>query len=98
MKSLSEILGNNNEDKKDTSDVRVKPKKDKKKTNVRAQDHGTRLDVHRKTPDEFSNSTDSILGEEVFLLDLGLADKSKLLEETKPQKQNKQSRDRKSVV
>jgi translation initiation factor IF-2 len=92
MKSLSEILGNNSEDKKDTSDYKAKAKKEKKKSNVRAQDHGRRLEVERKTPDEFSNSTDSILGEEVFLLDLGLADKSKLLEETKPQKQNKQSR------
>ena len=93
MKSLSEILGNNSDDKKDTTDLRTKSKKDKKKTNVRAQDHGKKLEVRRGSSDDFSStSTDSLLGEEVFLLDLGLADKSKLLEETKPQKQNKQSR------
>ncbi len=94
MKSLSEILGNNNnDDKKDSTESKVRSKKDRKKTNVRAQDHGKKLDVRRGSSDDFnSTSTDSLLGEEVFLLDLGLADKSKLLEETKPQNQNKQSR------
>jgi len=93
MKSLSEILGNNSEDKKDSTEQKVKSKKDKKKTNVRAQDHGRKLEVQRESSNDFnSTSTDSLLGEEVFLLDLGLADKSKLLEETKPQNQNKQSR------
>ncbi|WP_121627554.1 translation initiation factor IF-2 [Poseidonibacter antarcticus] len=94
MKSLSEILGNNNDDKKDNTDFKTKSKKDKKKTTVRAQDHGRKLDVNRNgASDGFSSSsTDSLLGEEVFLLDLGLADKSKLLEETKPHNQNKQSR------
>ena len=94
MKSLSEILGNNNDDKKDNADFKTKSKKDKKKTIVRAQDHGKKLDVNRSgSSDGFSSSsTDSLLGEEVFLLDLGLADKSKLLEETKPHNQNKQSR------
>ena len=93
MKSLSEILGNNSDDKKDGTDLRTRTKKDKKKTTVRAQDHGKKLEVRRGSSDDFnSTSTDSLLGEEVFLLDLGLADKSKLLEETKPQKQNKQSR------
>ena len=91
MKSLSEILGNSSED--NHSEAR-KPKKDKKKTIVKAQDHGRRLDVDRRTSDDFSNmTTDSLLGEEVVLLDMGLADKSKLLDEPKPQNNNnKQSR------
>ena len=93
MKSLSEILGNSNDDKKNTAETKSKSKKDKKRTTVKAQDHGRKLEVQRHSSDDFSSSsTDSLLGEEVFLLDLGLADKSKLLEETKPQNQNKQSR------
>ena len=94
MKSLSEILGNNNDDNtsKDITENK-KSKKDKKKTNVKAQDHGRRLEVDRRGSDDFSNMTnDSLLGEEVVLLDMGLSDKSKLLDEPKPQNNNKQSR------
>ncbi|MFA9372562.1 MAG: translation initiation factor IF-2 [Poseidonibacter sp.] len=94
MKSLSEILGNNNDDNtsKDLAEHK-KSKKDKKRTNVKAQDHGRRLDVDRRGSDDFSNMTnDSLLGEEVVLLDMGLSDKSKLLDEPKPQNNNKQSR------
>ena len=87
MKSLSEILGNAPEAKEES--VAKKPKREKKKTAVKAHDHGKVIDVDRDS-DDFA-STDSLLGEEVILLDMGLTDSSKLMEEGKA-KQTKQIR------
>ncbi|MBP7741899.1 MAG: translation initiation factor IF-2 [Aliarcobacter sp.] len=99
MKSLSEILGGNDDDSKkeafknNTEEAKKnKIKKDKKKTTVRAQDHGRRLDVPRAYNDDFSTSDNSLLGEEVVLLDMGLNDNLKIFEEQKPQNPSKQTR------
>jgi translation initiation factor IF-2 len=97
MKSLSEILGGNEEDSvteklnNNFDDMKkLRPKKEKKKTIVKAQDHGKKLD--RTYNDEFSSSDDSLLGEEVVLLDMGLNDNLKIFDEPKPQNLAKQSR------
>jgi len=100
MKSLSEILGANEEDEKSNNDSfssteeqrRNRIKKEKKKTVVRAQDHGKRLDVDRAYTDDFVSSDDSLLGEEVVLLDMDLGDGFKIFDEPKPQNPAKQSR------
>lgn len=100
MKSLSEILGvNEDEDKShgDNSNLseeqrRNRIKKEKKKTVVRAQDHGKKLEVNRAYTDDFVSSDDSLLGEEVVLLDMDLGDGFKIFDEPKPQNPAKQSR------
>ena len=100
MKSLSEILGNNDvEDKKNdnvslSEGKKPKSKKEKKKqSGTRTHDHGKKLDVTRGSSDDFSStSDDSLLGEEVVLLDMDLSEPSKFLEETKQQDNKKQSR------
>ena len=99
MKSLSEILGNSDSSDqalKDNFDTKKqKPKKEKRKSSAKAQDHGKKLEVQRTTSDDFSNMTDdSLLGEEVVLLDMDLSEPSKFLEENKPNNNNnnKQSR------
>ncbi|MEA1913983.1 MAG: translation initiation factor IF-2 [Campylobacterota bacterium] len=81
MKSLSELLGNT-ADLKETYQPRSK--KPTKKQAARAQEHGVRLNVQHG---DFASSQDSLLGEEVVLLDMGLTDTSKFLQETprKPQ-------------
>jgi translation initiation factor IF-2 len=102
MKSLSEILGGT-ETKEEikTKDIKIPPasadakkaksKKEKKKPSPRAHDHGTKLDVSYS--DDFRSSDDSLLGEEVVLLDMDLSDNIKILDEPKPQNNNnKQSR------
>jgi translation initiation factor IF-2 len=98
MKSLSEILGgsdNSDNNQLNTNldeDRRGKAKKERKKTAVKSQDHGKRLDVQRDYADDFRSSDDSLLGEEVVLLDMGLNDNLKIFDEPKPQNLNKQSR------
>ena len=100
MKSLSEILGGNEEDEKFNNDNslsaeelrKAKNKKEKKKTIVKPQDHGKKLDVNREYSDDFASSDDSLLGEEVVLLDMDLGDSFKIFDEPKPQNPAKQSR------
>jgi translation initiation factor IF-2 len=100
MKSLSEILGaNDDEDKINNNNSnfieeqrKAKAKKEKKKTIVKAQDHGKRLEVDREYTDDFVSSNDSLLGEEVVLLDMDLGDTFKIFDEPKPQNPSKQSR------
>ncbi len=103
MKSLSEILGGNEEEEKTTNNnnfsfntseeaKKAKIKKEKKKTIVKAQDHGKKLEVSREYSDDFSSSDDSLLGEEVVLLDMDLGDSYKIFDEPKPQNPAKQSR------
>jgi len=82
MKSLSELLGNG-PDVKET--YQPKPKKTTKKQAAKArQEQGIKLNVDQS---DFGSSGDSLLGEEVVLLDMGLTDTSKFLQETpkKPQ-------------
>ena len=98
MKSLSEILGvNEDESHGDNSNLseeqrKNRIKKEKKKTVVRAQDHGKKLEVNRAYTDDFVSSDDSLLGEEVVLLDMDLGDGFKIFDEPKPQNPAKQSR------
>lgn len=100
MKSLSEILGGNEDDDKSNNDNynlseeqrKNRIKKEKKKTVVKAQDHGKRLEVDRAYKDDFVSSDDSLLGEEVVLLDMDLGDGFKIFDEPKPQNPAKQSR------
>ena len=100
MKSLSEILGSNEEDDKSQGDNynlseeqrKNRVKKEKKKTVVKAQDHGKKLEVDRAYTDDFVSSDDSLLGEEVVLLDMDLGDTFKIFDEPKPQNPAKQSR------
>ncbi|AXH13198.1 translation initiation factor IF-2 [Halarcobacter bivalviorum] len=104
MKSLSEILGGNEktEEPKENLDskaqmLRIAKKKEKKKQPPKAHDHGKVIDIERTNESEFSNSSDeSLLGEEVVLLDMGLTDSSKLFDEPKntsnDKKQSRSSR------
>ena len=53
---------------------------------------GKRLEVDREYTDDFVSSNDSLLGEEVVLLDMDLGDTFKIFDEPKPQNPSKQSR------
>jgi translation initiation factor IF-2 len=101
MKSLSEILGGNDlsdDDRKNNFNNPSVKKKEKKKTIARSHDHGKVIELDRDRS-QFSNnssrvsknedSNTSLLGEEVFLIDMDITDKSKLLEEPKPQNNDK---------
>ncbi|AXH08716.1 translation initiation factor IF-2 [Malaciobacter halophilus] len=91
MKSLSEILGGGNEEEKvapktATTAPKTKIKKEKKKVPPKAHTHGKKLEID--TSKDFTNSDDSLLGEEVVLLDMGISDSSKLFEEQKNNNNN----------
>lgn len=101
MKSLSEILGGvddeeksyNEPKNKENDDIKKqKAKKEKKKPLIKTQDHGKKLDVDREYSDEFASSEDSLLGEEIVLLDMDLSDSYKIFDEPKPQNIVNQSR------
>ena len=99
MKSLSEILGGNDNSKKDEfSNTKVAAKKkEKKKAIARSHDHGKVIELERAHKEDYNNnnnndnnrSHESLLGEEVVLLDMGLTDTSKLFQEHKPQNNDK---------
>ena len=99
MKSLSEIFkSNNSQNISLDQDLKSKVKKDRKKQIQKVHEHGKIINISlQNNKKEFTNNKntsnyDSLLGEEVFLLDIVEADKSKLLEETKPRNTNKQTR------
>ena len=100
MKSLSEILGGNDisDSSKDRSSLSKSKtpvkKKEKKKQPAKSHDHGKVIEFDATPKDNFNSAPDeSLLGEEVVLLDMDLAEPSKFLEENKPQNNNnKQSR------
>ncbi|MEN5407266.1 translation initiation factor IF-2 [Aliarcobacter butzleri] len=107
MKSLSEILGGvddeeksyNEPKNKENDDIKKqKVKKEKKKPLIKTQDHGKKLDVDREYSDEFSSSEDSLLGEEIVLLDMDLSDSYKIFDEPKPQNIVNQSRSSKPAA
>lgn len=86
MKSLSEILGNtpsDNLEQKPSQKRSTKPKTVKKKTPPKSHEHGKVLEIEK----EFTSSNDSILGEEVVLMDMDLTDTSKLFEDEKKKQQ-----------
>ena len=94
MKSLSEILGGNDNSSKEENQIQKTPakKKEKKKTAARSHDHGKVIQLERAPKEDFnskSRSDESLLGEEVVLLDMGLTDTSKLFDEPKPQNNDK---------
>ena len=87
MKSLSEILGGNNslDDKPASRPVRTKTPK--KKTAAKAHEHGKVLEIDTASTGDFKKSDDSLLGEEVVLLDMDLQDTSKLFEDEQKKQQ-----------
>ncbi|WP_375722703.1 translation initiation factor IF-2 [Arcobacter sp. KX21116] len=94
MKSLSEILGGNNNQENQTEAAKAKAKVQKKKAPPRAHEHGKVLEISKQ---EFKESDDSLLGEEVVLLDMGLTDTSKLFDDPhKPAKNNNDKQTRSS--
>ncbi|WP_428023647.1 translation initiation factor IF-2 [Arcobacter sp.] len=99
MKSLSEILGGNNQEPsiEDNNQPKPKVKTQKKKALPKAHEHGKVLEIEKE---DFKESDDSLLGEEVVLLDMGLTDTSKLFDEpnTNPSKNDKQSRSSKPAA
>jgi len=103
LKSLSDIFDDNStiNDKHTTTQNqdlnRQKVRKEKKKVAVKAQEHGTRLDVSRDY-DEFVSSDDSLLGEEVVLLDMDLSDTYKVFDEQKPVNTTNHSRSSKPAA
>ncbi|RZV13458.1 translation initiation factor IF-2 [Aliarcobacter butzleri] len=107
MKSLSEILGGVDDEEKSYNDTRnkenddikkQKAKKEKKKPLIKTQVHGKKLDVDREYSDEFASSEDSLLGEEIVLLDMDLSDSYKIFDEPKPQNIVNQSRSSKPAA
>ncbi|KLE05675.1 translation initiation factor IF-2 [Aliarcobacter butzleri] len=107
MKSLSEILGGVDDEEKsynepknrENDDIKKqKAKKEKKKPLIKTQDHGKKLDVDREYSDEFASSEDSLLGEEIVLLDMDLSDSYKIFDEPKPQNIVNQSRSSKPAA
>jgi len=104
-KSLSEIFGDKEDSshtistKKESQDstIQQRIKKEKKKQQVKAQDHGKKLDIKHDS-EEFRSSDDSLLGEEVILLDMDLQDNFKIFDEPKPVNTTNQSRSSKPAA
>lgn len=103
LKSLSEIFGDEDGSSRtprptqqQNEDNKNRVKKEKKKTPVRAQEHGKKLEVI-KYDDKFSTN-DSLLGEEVMLLDMGLQDTFKVFDEPKPVNITSQTRSSKPAA
>ncbi|BFU78029.1 translation initiation factor IF-2 [Arcobacter sp. 15-2] len=77
LASMSELFGGGSDLKEEYT---PRPKKVKAKQAAKAHTHGTKLKV--ESDDDFKSSGESILGEEVVLLDMGLMETSKFLQET----------------
>ncbi len=88
-KSLSDIFGPDDSIKEDikykpaTEVFTPKVKKEKKKNPIKAQEHGKKIEVV-KGNDDFRSSDDSLLGDEVVLLDMDLQENFKIFDEPKP--------------
>ena len=78
MASMSELFGGSPEIKEQYA---PKVKKPKQKQAAKAHEHGTKLEIDAARED-FKESDDSIMGEEVVLLDMGELETSKFLQET----------------
>ena len=78
MASMSELFGAGPDLKEEYSS---RPKKVKPKTAAKAHEHGKKLSVAVDV-DNFKEPDESIMGEEVVLLDMGLMETSKFLQET----------------
>jgi len=77
LASMSELFGAGADLKEEYT---PRPKKVKAKQAAKAQAHGTKLKVDGSAGD-FKSSEESILGEEVVLLDMGLMETSKFLQD-----------------
>ena len=77
MASMSDLFGSSPEMKEQYVS---KSKKPKSKQAAKAHEHGKKLRVEANS--DFKESDDSIMGEEVVLLDMGLMETSKFLRET----------------
>jgi len=82
MASMSELFGGGNDLKEQYTS---RAKKVKPKTAARAHEHGKKLEVE-KDIENFASTNDSIVGEEVVLLDMGLMETSKFLQDAPKQK------------
>ena len=78
MASMSELFGGSPEIKEQYT---PKPKKTKPKQAAKAHEHGTKITMENENA-EFNSTDDSIMGEEVVLLDMGELETSKFLQET----------------
>lgn len=78
LASMSELFGAGAELKEEYT---PKAKKAKTKQAAKAHEHGTKLQVESDA-DDFKSSDESIMGEEVVLLDMGLMETSKFLQDT----------------
>ena len=78
MASMSELFGNGPDLKEEYT---PKPKRVKPKAAAKAHEHGKKLAIEAHST-EFKGSNESILGEEVVLLDMGQIETSKFLQET----------------
>ncbi|MBD3841061.1 MAG: translation initiation factor IF-2 [Campylobacterales bacterium] len=87
MASMSELFSSASDTQEESSSfsTKVKPKVKPKKQAARAHQHGTKLEVARDRED-FVSSDDTLVGEEVVLLDMGLMETSKFLQEAPKQK------------
>jgi translation initiation factor IF-2 len=88
MKSLSEILGSATQDDNASQTEAQRSKKEKKKGPSKAHEHGKLIEVQRDVSEDYSDKHDSLLGEEVMLLDMDVSDNIKILEEDKKPKNN----------
>ena len=77
MASMSDLFGASADLKEEYS---PRSKKPRVRQAARAQEHGKRLDVNGKSTD-FRESEESLMGEEVVLLDMGIMETSKFLQE-----------------
>jgi len=78
MASMSELFGAGPDLKEEYSS---RPKKVKPKTAAKAHEHGKKLLVETER-ENFKEPDESLMGEEVVLLDMGLMETSKFLQET----------------
>jgi len=77
MASMSELFGAGPDLKEEYTQ---KPSKKKQKHAAKAHEHGTKIIVEKD--DDFRESEESLMGEEVVLLDMGTMETSKFLQET----------------
>jgi translation initiation factor IF-2 len=82
LASMSELFGEGPDLKEEYTQ---KPKKTKHKQAAKAHDHGTKLSIEGHS-EEFRESDESLMGEEVVLLDMGEIETSRFLQDTPKQK------------
>ncbi len=80
LTSMSELFGDGPDLKEEYT---PKARKPKTKQAAKAHEHGTKLSIEgHSTDDDFKESDESLMGEEVVLLDMGEIETSKFLQDT----------------